>query len=72
MLAGADALMKRWQSRLAVQCTFFCFQGANELNGICDAKAGVGGIAGVGRETREMNTKLFEDHAMSRDDSLKH
>ena len=57
---------------MAVQRPLFCFQGANELNGICDAKAGVGGIAGVGRKTPGMNTKLFKDHAMSREDSLKH
>ena len=70
MLAGADALMKRWQSRLAVQCTFFCFQGANELNGICDTKAGIGGGASVRRETLGMDTKLFEDHAMSSEGAL--
>ena len=72
LLALADALMKSRQSCLAVQCPLFCFQGVNELNGICDAKAGDDGSGGVRRESLEMNMKLFEDHAMSSEDALKY
>ena len=70
LLALADALMKSRQSCLAVQCTLFCLQGANELNGFCDAKAGVGSSARVRRENLGMDPKLFEDHAMPSEDAL--
>ena len=56
---------------MAVQRTLFCFQDANELNGICDAEAGDDGSVGVRCETLKMDLKLFEDHAMPREDSIK-
>ena len=46
------------------------FFAANELNGVLDAKAGLGSSAGVRCETLEVDTKLFEDHAMSSEDAF--